>query len=204
MSKTVPWTITVEAVILYETDPLLWDAKVLMNQVNEAVQLGYGTVESTRLMPEAPDEDAIDHAQTTLREFEDDTPDIPGTTAYTPPVVAWRTRVTPRGRERNALGQYVTGDGVRDELGRFTDERANDEPRPSNNPQGKPQGSMNHCTKCGAVNRNRKTCLARFSRTRSGMKHRKRGNGRVFKTPDHVRRQYPDRRWSDRHHRDWH
>ena len=37
---------------------------------------------------EIPSDDAIDHAQTTLREFEDETPDIPGTTAYTPPRTA--------------------------------------------------------------------------------------------------------------------
>jgi hypothetical protein len=139
---------------------------------------------------EVASEDAIDHAQPRLEDFGGHTPSIPGSTAYTPPNTSWQ-------RERNSLGQFVAGDGERNALGQFTG------PKPSNNPNGKPIGALNHCALCGAVNRNRLTCLARFSRTRSGMKHRKRGNGRVYATPLHVRRQYPDRQFTDRHHRAW-
>lgn len=136
---------------------------------------------------EVPSEDAIDHAQTTLREFEDETPDIPGTTAYT----------APTDRQRNRWGQYVTGDGVRDHLGRFTNERT-----PQEYNGGRPPETTGHCSRCGQPGRNRLTCLARFSRTRSGMKHRKRGNGRSYRTPKKYSMLHsPHYQWTDRHHR---
>lgn len=190
MSKAVPWSITVEAVVLYETDPLLWDSAVLMNQVNESVSMGYGTVESNRLVVEGTEDDTIDHAQTTLRAFVDASPDIPGSTAYT----------APTDRQRNRRGQYVTDDGVRDQLGRFTNEAQ------QGFNGGRPPDTTGHCSRCGQPGRNRLTCLARFSRKRSEMRHRagrSPAHGRVFKTPNHVRQAYPDRRFTDCHHRVW-
>ena len=65
----VPWAITIEAVILYPTDPLHWDFRVLLKQAMESVEMGFGTCESHRLVKEIPFETQIDASQATLDAF---------------------------------------------------------------------------------------------------------------------------------------
>ena len=67
--QTRPWAITVEAVILYSSDPLEWSVRALMNMVAESVDLGYATVHSHELVKAIPFETQIDAAQATLDAF---------------------------------------------------------------------------------------------------------------------------------------